>query len=253
MPLTLFSFGYHGWGNHTAEFVRAVDAVEAARGFAPPVFVDTRIRRSVRATGFTGNAFGMLLGDRHVWLPRLGNRHVLSRTGPFIQIVDPTAADELLDLAVGRPDRRVIFFCACKWPRCDGAVKCHRVEVGRLVLAAAGRRGIELEVVEWPGGEPRRIRLDVPAPLLRAVQAGRASIPLPPHVTPADGAGLAWGSVAVMRSGGKECARLVGPAVKQAGGWALPVHGDPEAVDEFRRDHGLVPMTAVAQGEQLSR
>src|SRR5215213_1962920 len=101
MPITLFSFGYHGWGNHTADLVRAADAVEAARGFGPPVFVDTRVRRSVRAAGFTGNAFGKLLGGRHVWIPRLGNEHVVTRTGPTIQIADPTAADDLLTLATG--------------------------------------------------------------------------------------------------------------------------------------------------------
>jgi hypothetical protein len=27
-PLTLFSFGYHGWGNSTPKLVQAVDAVE---------------------------------------------------------------------------------------------------------------------------------------------------------------------------------------------------------------------------------
>src|SRR6478609_8737879 len=127
MPTTLFSFGYHGWGNHIADLVRAADAVEAARGFALPVFVDTRIRRSVRAAGFTGNAFGNLLGDRHVWMPRLGNKHILTGTGPSIQIADPDAADDLLDLAFYQPERRVIFFCACKWPRCEGAVAFHRV------------------------------------------------------------------------------------------------------------------------------
>jgi len=43
--LTLFSFGYYGWGNHTRDLVEAVDTVEASRGFAPPTFVDIRIRR----------------------------------------------------------------------------------------------------------------------------------------------------------------------------------------------------------------
>jgi hypothetical protein len=246
MPLTLFSFGYHGWGNHTADLVRAVDAVEAARGFGPPVFVDTRIRRSVRAAGFTGNAFGELLGDRHVWMPRLGNKHILSRTGPYIQIADPAAADDLLDLAVGRPERRVIFFCACKWPRCGGEVACHRVEVGRLVLAAALRRGEDVEVVEWPGGTPRRIGLDVPANILRAIRAGRATVPLPAGVELADVAGLPWGSVAEWSSGGEACARLIGPAVKLPGGWALPVFGDPAGAATFRRDYGLEPLSPAS-------
>lgn len=248
MPTTLFSFGYHGWGNHTADLVRAADAVEAARGFEPPLFADTRVRRSVRAAGFTGNAFGKLLGDRHVWMPRLGNKHVLSRTGPFIQIADPDAADDLLGLALSQPERRVIFFCACKWPRCDGEVACHRAEVGRLVLAAARRRGLVLDVVEWPGGRPRRIELDVPATILRALRAGRTTVPLPTDVDLATVAGLAWGSVAELRSGGEGCVRLAGPAVKQPGGWALPILGDPGSDPEgraalFRRDHGLEPLS----------
>src|SRR5688500_8003061 len=53
-PLTMFTWGYWGWGTTTREFVQAADAVEASRGFNPPLFVDIRIRRSVRAPGFTG-------------------------------------------------------------------------------------------------------------------------------------------------------------------------------------------------------
>lgn len=53
-------WGCYGWGNHTAQLVQAVDAVETSRGFKPPTFVDNRIRRSVRAVGFTGSAFGLL-------------------------------------------------------------------------------------------------------------------------------------------------------------------------------------------------
>ncbi len=60
--LTAFSFGYWGWGNSTERLIQAVDAVERFRGFKPPIFVDTRINRSVRANCFNGNAFGDLLG-----------------------------------------------------------------------------------------------------------------------------------------------------------------------------------------------
>jgi hypothetical protein len=93
--------GYYGWGNHTPELVEAVDAVETSRGFQPPIFVDIRIRRSVRAAGFTGPAFERLLGqDRHRWMKALGNRFIETKTGPHIQIADPAAADELLDLSI---------------------------------------------------------------------------------------------------------------------------------------------------------
>src|SRR6478736_5910064 len=105
--ITLFTWGYYGWGNHTPQFVKAVDAVEANRDFRPPIFVDIRIRRSVRAAGFTGSAFEELLGkDRHRWMKSLGNKFIETRTGPDIQIAEPTAADELLDLAVDLARRK---------------------------------------------------------------------------------------------------------------------------------------------------
>jgi hypothetical protein len=54
MTTTIFTWGCDGWGNHTADLAEAVDAVETSRGFQPPIFVDIRIERSVRAAGFTG-------------------------------------------------------------------------------------------------------------------------------------------------------------------------------------------------------
>jgi len=41
----------------------AADAVEAARGFEPPFFVDIRIQRSVRAANFCGDAFRKIVGE----------------------------------------------------------------------------------------------------------------------------------------------------------------------------------------------
>src|SRR5215470_2142601 len=118
MPTTLFTWGYYGRGNATPPLVEAVDAVEASRGFAPPLFVDIRIRRTVRAKGFQGNAFEKLLGPtRHRWMKSLGNKWIETRTGPNIQIADPSAADQLLDLALEAEDhkRRLLFFCSCQW------------------------------------------------------------------------------------------------------------------------------------------
>src|ERR1017187_2039954 len=59
--LTLFTWGYWGWGNATHELIRAVDATERERGFKPPVFFDIRASRSVRARGFRDDAFEQLL------------------------------------------------------------------------------------------------------------------------------------------------------------------------------------------------
>src|SRR5436190_2047819 len=144
-PMTLFTWGYYGWGNHMPQLVEAVDAVERSRGFEPPLFVDIRIRRTVRAKGFQGNAFEKLLGqDRHQWMKSLGNNFIQTRTGPNIQIADPGAADELLDLAIDltRHKQHLLFFCSCQWPRCDGEIHCHRATVAGLILKAAKKRGV---------------------------------------------------------------------------------------------------------------
>ena len=111
--VTIFTWGYYGWGNATPQLVEAVDAVETSRGFEPPIFVDIRIRRNVRATGFVGNAFEKLMGpNRHRSMKSLGNKFIQTRTGPFIQIAEPSAADELLDLALESAGhkQRVLFF-----------------------------------------------------------------------------------------------------------------------------------------------
>jgi hypothetical protein len=49
-----------------------IDAVEKARGFAPPLFVDIRISRSVRAPGFNRAPFEGVVGkSRYRWLDDL--------------------------------------------------------------------------------------------------------------------------------------------------------------------------------------
>jgi len=226
MTTTLFTWGYYGWGNHTPNLVKAVDAVETSRGFQPPIFVDIRIRRSVRAAGFTGPAFERLLGqDRHRWMKSLGNKFIETRTGPNIQIADPTAAGELLDLAIesGRHKQRLLVFCSCQWPRCDGQIACHRATVAALVLQTATKRGIHVEVVEWPGGDPKRIDLDVTPKDFTAVKKGRLTVPLGNRVDLAEVAGLPWSSIARLHSADDTLHRVVGPAISQTSGWALPV------------------------------
>jgi hypothetical protein len=111
MTTIIYTWGYYGWGNHTRQFVDAADAVEISRGFQPPKFLDIRIRRSVRAAGFTGPAFERLLGpNRHHWMKSLGNRFIETRTRPNIQIADPTAADQLVDLALDAAGHRQRLF-----------------------------------------------------------------------------------------------------------------------------------------------
>jgi hypothetical protein len=223
---TLFTWGYYGWGNATPQLLEAVDAVETSRGFHPPMFVDIRIRRTVRAKGFQGNAFEKLLGpSRHRWMKSLGNKFIQTRTGPTIQIADPSAADELLALALEIADhkQRLLFFCSCQWPKCDGEIACHRTTVAGLVLEAAKSRGIPVQVVEWPDGEPKEIDLDMAPQVFAAVRKGRMTVPLGKQPDVAEVAGLPWCSVVTLRSDGEKLHRVVGPAIRQPNQWVLPV------------------------------
>jgi hypothetical protein len=255
---TIFTWGYYGWGNHTPQLVEAVDAVERSRGYEPPLFVDIRIRRTVRAKGFQGNAFEKLLGqDRHRWMKSLGNKFIQTRTGLHIQISDPAAAIELLDLAVELAQRkqRLLFYCSCQWPRCDGEINCHRTSVAELVLKAAKKHGVQVEIVEWPGGEPRRIYLDVTPRVFAAVRKGRMTVPLSKPPVLAEVAVLPWCSIATLQAKGEKLHRVVGPAISQTVGWALPVFPyfpDPatglseyeKEAEKLRSGFGLNPANA---------
>lgn len=219
--LQAFSFGYEGWGNSTKQLVKCTDCVEKSRGYDRPVFVDTRIRRQVRAKGFLGNAFGDLVGSkRYHWMKGLGNTAILTRQGPAIQIREPRVADDLLDLILrfSESNRRVIFFCSCKFPR-----YCHRRTVGTLLLRAARRRRVPLGICEWPGSQTGDIDLAVSAEIFQAVLRGRSSIPLGARPGLATVAALPWGSIATLHERDRELHRLVGPARWRSGGWSLPL------------------------------
>ncbi len=215
---TIFTWGYYGWGNATPNLVEAVDAVETSRGFKLPIFVDIRIRRSGRAAGFTGPAFERLLGpQRHHWMKSLGNKFIETRSGPNIQIDNPMMADELLDLAVesARHMQRLLFFCSCQWPRCEGEIHCHRATVAELVLKAAEKRGVHVEIVEWPGGAPGAIDLNVISRIFASVGKGRMTVPLGERPNLAEVCALPWGSIATLHADGKKLHRIVGPAIHE--------------------------------------
>lgn len=242
MVVTLYTRGYHGWGNATEAFVRLADRVEAARGFAPPLFVDIRIRRSVRAQGFQGPAFERLLGPtRHVWMRGLGNETILTGGGGM-RLSRPADAGRLLDLALADPRRRVLFFCSCPWPAVNGEAVCHRSLVADLLLDEARRRGERVEVIEWPGGEPR----DVPLPDLPVPSRGAANLALPGEPG-SDLCGLPWGSL--LRVGHPGTRLVSGPARCHGGRWQLPIFATmpDDAPDEtaeaaaraFRLQHRL--------------
>ena len=174
--LTLFTWGYWGWGGSTRstrKLVQAVDLAERTRGFEPPIFVDIRLRRSVRSKGFSGNAFARVVGARrYKWMPELGNRSIA--TGETrIEIDCPCYARELLQLAIKchRQNRRILFFCACL----DLKTKeCHRHVVAELLLKEAARQRRRVEVVEWPGSNPTaHTSIPVTPSIMKKVAGGR--------------------------------------------------------------------------------
>jgi hypothetical protein len=215
---TMFTFGYWGAGTATRDLVEAVNAAEAQRGFEPPLWVDVRISRSVRALGFRDGAFAQLLGAQYLWMPDLGNVCVREhRHG--IEIKDPSAAETLLDYALAVPNRRVIFFCSCEHPK-----GCHRQTVGKLLKVAAQRRGMNLTVVEWPGGEPTAVAIDVPVAALRAVARGaHTTLPVPNGLPLGTAAALPWASCLTLRAGSETLSVLASPAKVNAAGVHLKI------------------------------
>ncbi len=230
-------WGYWGWGGSTRHLVEAFDAAEALRGHEPPVFVDARARRQVRAVGFRGDAFEKLLGgDRYRWMNRLGNQAVLDGR-PGIEIVDPKAASDLLNLVVesDRTRRRVIFFCACQ-----AVGECHRNVVGELLVEEARRRKVALSVSEWPGGTPRRVVAPFPASAaLASLDKGVKSVPMPKAMSPAIGVSMPWGSYSMQSRPQGDVPVVFGPAIHRQGGWALPLFfhpGDIASETQFQSD-----------------
>jgi hypothetical protein len=235
--LTIFTWGYWGWGTATQQLVHGIDAVEKSRGYKPPLFVDIRIRRTGRAPGFVGDRFKQTVGAfRYQWLDGLGNLAI--KQGGRMRIKDPSAAETLLQLAETAQEsgRRVIFFCACEFPGTEYNLMCHRVVVAGLLLEAGRRRKLRMQVVEWPGGEPRFNcpEIQVPSKVFQGLLTDRMSIPLSRGLSLAEMVGLPWGSVVTVRpdisSTGDYAKFITGPARFKNGEWYLPV------VDETDRE-----------------
>jgi hypothetical protein len=223
--LTLFSFGYWGWGNATSQLLRAIDAVERKRGFRPPVFFDIRCKRSVRAKGFSGDEFGRLLPrGRYRWSPRLGNVHIATKE-KGTKIDDPFSSRILLQEALryARENRRIIFFCACEFPR-----YCHRHVVANLLLKDAERTGHQIRITEWPGGAPIRTRVRVTASIYEGIRAGRVNVRLSNRSLPRDLVGLPWGSIVDVFSGKEKVPIISGPA-KYQNAWILRIWDQHES------------------------
>lgn len=223
-PVLAFSWGYAGWGNHTRALVDLVDAVEASRGFAPPMFVDVRIRRAVRAQGFRDRAFESLLGvDRYKWLPGLGNRMIVDPTLDEQVLDEPRDIAHLIDHITARRDRRVIYFCSCASPL--ERHTCHRGLVTTTLIRAARRRKLSIRAQEWPGGDPDIHALSLPeahARKLRSIAGKRDTWRLPlPTSFPLERAGaLPHFSIFDQR----DHAAISGPAIMTSRGWMLPIY-----------------------------
>jgi len=254
LKLTAFSWGFWGWGTATTKLVAAIDAVERKRGFNPPVFVDIRYQRSGRAPEFQGNEFEERVGwRRYRWMKGLGNSSIGTRKRMTLAF-EPAVAS-LLDLIRDAHTRssRVIFFCACRSP--EDAAKCHRHLVTKLLGREARARLIDLDVQEWPGGDPRPHPLELRVSLadLKAVARGAQSVPLGTSRIRPELAALAWGTLMRLRAGKEEILVAVGPAAYRRGSWCLPLFmaaraGSSEAfeltklkrsVSRLRRTYGL--------------
>jgi hypothetical protein len=236
--LTLFSWGYEGWGNWTDQLVQAAVAVEKARGRGPPVFVDIRARRSVRAEGFRDKAFERRFGpDRYLWIQGLGNKAILTGEdgGEF---VDPSQAALLLDLAIElhRKKRRAIFFCSCSSPNSS----CHRHWVAPELFKHARKRDQPATVVEWPGYEsepsaPPTVHVS-DAVFGALVKNTRASIPLGDELPDSSWLVLPWWTPVMVECGKKVGWMFGGPAQHRAGGWQLPFLGGAANPDAGARE-----------------
>jgi hypothetical protein len=257
MSVTLFSWGYWGWGASTEQLIEATDLAERGRGFEPPIFVDVRLLRNGKAKEFVGNAFRNLVGaTRYCWMDDLGNLGILDGEGGM-RIKNPAAAADLLKLALqaAKERRRVIFYCACEFPYLDGKLACHRRKIIELLFANAKKIGKAISIVEWPGGEPNEVQIKVDRKLFSAVTRGRRSIPFSSDQLKEYG-GLPWGSLAALECEDDDTKAyvLVGPAkfaTSKAGKgyWYVPVI-EPAIIDvseekllrradRWRTAHGL--------------
>lgn len=222
--VTAFSWGDSGWGNATRELLQATAVIERDRGFEPPLFVDIRAKRSVRAEGFRDDAFERLARKRYRWMPGLGNAAILGRSRKM-SLVQPADVYELLGLILAqqKQNRRVVFFCSCRSP--FEAATCHRHVVDRELRRAARQLGVELEVQEWPGGLPKKAttRIRVTTSVIDSVRRGASNVRLGRTRPPPTVLGLPHGSFLELKSGTDRLIVSVAAPALIAGQWVSAV------------------------------
>ena len=99
-----------------------------------------------------------------------------------------------------------------------------------LPPVTGARRGLDVRVGEWPGGEP------VTPAILRGASGGRPLGQVRPEVADL---GRSWGSPVRLRAGTDELPVLSGPAQCASGGWSLPLLAVlPEGTADELLNHG---------------
>jgi hypothetical protein len=207
--------------------------MEKKRGFLPPVFVDIRMARKGRAANFKDEEFKSIVGGRrYMWMKALGNKRIVSNKGKRIQIANPAVASDLLDriIVLHKERRRVIMFCACEEPllKCDdGLPNCHRVEVARLLLISARKRGLSIELSEWPREAPVSVRVKANDSQRKALANDARYIPIGSvDARLPSMAVLGWGSTVSFQSSEDSLTVVTGPATVGRDQWRLEVIHD---------------------------
>ena len=256
--LTMFSFGYFGWGNHARYLVQAIDEAERQRGFNPPYFVDIRYQRSVRARDFRGNTFAKFVGeDRYLWVPTLGNKRISSKRGPRIQIAEPAAVSALLEIAAqkAKENKRVVFFCSCDFAKVGGKTNCHRCTVAKLLILYAKKTGRKLCIEEWVGGKPKHVKIHVNNLYFYDLLKNKLSAPLTKKMDWKKLVAIPYGSIATFIYGKKEIHRIIAPLERKTKRWVIPFKFlwlDPETTlmnykaesKQLRKELGYLPITS---------
>jgi hypothetical protein len=123
-------------------------------------------------------------------------------------------------------------------------------------LEAAARRNLNVQIVEWPGGEPLNdLKIAVSPEALSRLNRGAKSILLTEPASLANTAGIPWYSLAeIQLSGSTNAGRgvLTGPAKydRKSGWWvprlddidlALPSEALRQRIQKLRREGGFEP------------
>jgi hypothetical protein len=241
--IRVFTFGVGLWRGSSLLLFEATRAVETARGFAPPLLADAAQHDPNGTRPCDGTSFEPIDASRSTVLAAAP-----ARGRADDRALADQAGQRLLELALDRSarDQRVISCCPCWVNQPD----CRRHKVADRLLAAARQAGLDVEIVEWPGGEPRDVTVHVRPEEVDRVRHGALSLEAPLPLS--ELAGLPWASVVRARSGEREAAFMSGPAQPTHGTLMLPVYAsvDPHVdvavlATEMRRDFRLSPRAAA--------